>query len=988
MEERTYDVPETETSALNDPLYDTMEGATDFARNSPQRIELSTLQGSHIGWNQSVSAAMDSMYDVPTESSAVNEPFYDSIPSEEDLNGLKQNSAQKNASAPSRGNQARQNQVGDVIMQDLCMYDLPTEEESSVNESLYENMEDINDFEYFSVQPVRQIQSKRKAMKLKQAGGVNMETSEMQHIYDPVNEVRYLDSQCEKDVSLSKSEQKQKMAIEELISTERGYVTSLQLCANDIRNNLKLKQLPDLDVERTFSNIDEVLEVSTRLLQNLEDTVPHQPIQLILISQVFLDFKEDLVNVYKEYCANYETTIVLESNYKQNETLQLEIFNTLTEVVPQSGASTLSFFLVMPVQRIGKYPLLLKQIRENTDPEDNAYPLLQKAEAAVLDANVQINEYKRFKDVANKYIKAEQLTIMEKIARLNKHSIAKKTSRISQLIKHETGFRIKTEDKQYDELEEKFDILRKNIIELKENMETYLKYLEVFLQFKPHEINLDINDEAVLGYQQFSQKLSEEIFPKFKRRLESIVYKPLCILVESLEGPQNLIKKRLDKLLDYEKIQEKISESGDVTYEEKDVMNTYKAINTLLISELPKCCEIATQLLIQILQSFAVCQRDASEDVQKVANGYISELPHSHLPETQFWTVIEDMLQSYDCKLGNYRKTFEATVVPSPVSQANSPESQRRIQSLKTKFGPERLFLVTSDITGNKDLDLSVKRGDIVAVIQEGDTKGNKLRWLVDAEGRRGYVSATKLVQCRLAQDEKLNPQTLIIDDNLERRRHSYQFATPSTHVEKPFKQMSLDGAQQRRLAETLPRQTFQNEMPNRETVKPVLATGGASSTNMSPMPPFQSDKYSCQMSTYINITERDSFTVPTISVQNEETDRHTLQAETDSRERKQFEDLMEMPSSMYSTCSPTPLVKVFAGYDFQARNPHELSLKEGQEVKLLESHDKKGNPEWSLVEVNGHQGYVPSNYLMMTTVSPVMPAARSAHYGWSIPLH
>lgn len=41
---------------------------------------------------------------------------------------------------------------------------------------------------------------------------------------------------------------------------------------------------------------------------------------------------------------------------------------------------------------------------------------------------------------ADKYKKTETLSIKDKINRLNTHSIAKKTARLSQQIKHETGF--------------------------------------------------------------------------------------------------------------------------------------------------------------------------------------------------------------------------------------------------------------------------------------------------------------------------------------------------------------------------------------------------------------------------------------------------------------------------------------------------------------------------------------------------------------------
>ena len=50
--------------------------------------------------------------------------------------------------------------------------------------------------------------------------------------------------------------------------------------------------------------------------------------------------------------------------------------------------------------------------------------------------------------------------------------------------------------------------------------------------------------------------------------------------------------------------------------------------------------------------------------------------------------------------------------------------------------------------------------------------------------------------------------------------------------------------------------------------------------------------------------------------------------------------------------------------YPFIARNDLEVSLTEGHYVKVIEKHDLDGNDEWWLVEVEGHQGYAPANYI------------------------
>lgn len=132
---------------------------------------------------------------------------------------------------------------------------------------------------------------------------------------------------------------------------------------------------------------------------------------------------------------------------------------------PDINATSLTFFLVMPVQRIARYPLLLQTIQKHTDGRQPASGLLQQTVHASIAINCRINEYKRFREVgenlrpgeglflpsapplqqlpvfisADKYKKTEQLSIKEKINRISTHSIAKKTARISQHFKHEAG---------------------------------------------------------------------------------------------------------------------------------------------------------------------------------------------------------------------------------------------------------------------------------------------------------------------------------------------------------------------------------------------------------------------------------------------------------------------------------------------------------------------------------------------------------------------
>uniref|UniRef100_A0A8C6VGL1 Rho guanine nucleotide exchange factor 37 n=1 Tax=Naja naja TaxID=35670 RepID=A0A8C6VGL1_NAJNA len=571
------------------------------------------------------------------------------------------------------------------------------------------------------------------------------------------------------------------------------------------------------------------------------------------VSTLFQELKAEMENVYKIYCGDYDQALLLLDIYSKEPRLQKEIMETLTTTVPHTGASNLSFFLVMPVQRITKYPLLLQKIVENTSDTDSAYGALQAAATAMTDVNANINEYKRRKEIADKYNKAGYLTLRERLARVNTHSIAKKTARLSRLLMHEAGIVPKTEDKEFDKLEEKFQSLASAIIDLKENVACFLDNTEMFLSFKPHEDEVDIETYITQPYCSLAKKLHSTIFPVYKQRLEHLVYKPLCNLSETLRGPQKLIKKRSDKLLDYEEYEEKKNETGSVTYEEEVIMNTYLGINSLLVSELPTFNQVALKWLACILCSFMTLQRDLAKQILHEAEGEIVQLPHRHLSATEFWKMVMDTLNQAEDQLYFLQKKFD-TVLPSPSVQPLSSAEEKKVLLLLNKHGPDKLYQVTSDTGGCKDMDLTLQRGQIVAFLHGMDSKGNTNRWLVDSGGTvREY----------------------------------------------------LGGIQQ------------------------VLTSSGE------------------------------------------------LVAEIlSSSENRQISPLTG-PAPIYSL---PPKPQLIAAYPFTARSNQEVSLQAGQSVTVLEPHDKKGNKEWFLVEVNGQKGYVPSNHLIVLSpqppgwVSPVWP--------------
>ncbi|KAG7277932.1 hypothetical protein CRUP_022102 [Coryphaenoides rupestris] len=573
--------------------------------------------------------------------------------------------------------------------------------------------------------------------------------------------------------------QRQMLAIEELVHTERNYLRLLQVASVTIRSNLQKIQPPLAGLSSMFLHVEEVMDVSSRLLSLLDQKLvkPGDPQYLQTLCDSFLSLSSDIEEYYKEYLANYNQVTNLENVYKQKEALWCEIVKVIKDSAPEVNATSLSFFLVMPVQRIARYPLLLQTIHKHTEPAHPAYARLEEAAHTAIALNWRINEYKRFREVADKYKKTETLSIKDKINRLNSHSIAKKTARLSQFIKHETGMAPKLVDEEFDALEMFFYLLEKGILELHDNVEAYLHHLQ-------------------------------------EKRMRSLIYKPLCSLRDLLAGPRNLIRKRLDKLLDYEMIEAR----PNLNYEEQAIASTYKTINTLLLNELPQ--------------------------FNGLALGMMWSLPHSSLEPGAFWEWVEHAVLEGARNLEHVCCTVEETL-SSPIVQ------------------------VTGAVVGTRDLDLSLGRGELVAIVSPADSRGDKKRWLVDAGGPRGYVPSSKLIRYHQAvEDPPPSPHLMLPVDRAGPRRHSY---SPETRT----------------------------------------------------------------------------LTLPAMS---------------------------------------RPCIQVFVSYDFTARGVREVSVRAGEPVRVLESHDKGGNSQWSLVEAaHGRRGYVPSNYLVHMPTTPIgLPTTPGAMSGYA----
>ncbi|KAG8123698.1 hypothetical protein E2320_019088, partial [Naja naja] len=187
--------------------------------------------------------------------------------------------------------------------------------------------------------------------------------------------------------------------IQELIDTEKSYVKDLsclfQLYLEPLQNETFLTQD---EMESLFGSLPEMLDFQKVFLETLEDGIssccdfstletPSQFRKLLFSLGGSFLYYADHFKLYSGFCANHikvqkpKLIILSRLFWMRNPTKQ--------------HSSTLESFLIKPVQRVLKYPLLLKELVSLTDVESEEHYHLTEALKAMEKVASHINEMQK-----------------------------------------------------------------------------------------------------------------------------------------------------------------------------------------------------------------------------------------------------------------------------------------------------------------------------------------------------------------------------------------------------------------------------------------------------------------------------------------------------------------------------------------------------------------------------------------------------------------
>uniref|UniRef100_A0A8U8ALI9 Dynamin-binding protein n=1 Tax=Geospiza parvula TaxID=87175 RepID=A0A8U8ALI9_GEOPR len=495
--------------------------------------------------------------------------------------------------------------------------------------------------------------------------------------------------------------------IAELLQTEKDYISDLDLCIKEVIQPLRNMQVSagvEDEVVMSRSQLSHVL-----LVDNLRASTS--------VREVFLQIKGPLEDTYKIYCYHHDDAHTMLEYYEKDEELKQHLRGCVQSLKGKPNLMDLGSLLIKPVQRLMKYPLLLRELLNSTPASHPDHEALQHALFTMRTINWNINELKRRKDLVLKYRKNDDdETLKEKFARLNIHSISKKSKRVTSHLKILTRGEPQVKDGTFDKEEKFFQSLEKTVKLCVKNISLYSQHLQVGTGLSA------ICDHKPLGLVCTFQMA----------QLDKLVLTPLSALQALFPSPQKLIQKRYDKLLDYNSyIQRSAGEELELAKKE------YEALNAQLVEELQVFNRAAKKIVLNCLHCFITLLRNII---------FLAEAISVHPP-------------------------CPATTCPCemPLSSFPSPrQTEEHRSKLLATYSTESLYQAKRKCNAAQEFDIDLQEGELVAVVEQKDPFGSTSRWLVDTGILTGYVYSSFLKPYNPAKAQKDVAENGFGDDDFD----------------------------------------------------------------------------------------------------------------------------------------------------------------------------------------------------------------------------
>ncbi|CAJ1079146.1 uncharacterized protein si:dkey-91i10.2 [Xyrichtys novacula] len=187
----------------------------------------------------------------------------------------------------------------------------------------------------------------------------------------------------------SKLRTERKEAILEFLNTESSYGEDLRIIKEEFYCPMQSAGL--LTAEQltvVFSNVQELIDVNDRFTEHLQDSIDQafdqgdEDLLTVYIGEIFLEFV-NMLPAFQTYCLQQSTSVnMLNTLEKEKELLRIFLDVSQNDNTALRRMNLRSF-LMAPLQRVTKYPLLLSRIIKVTPECHPDYSRLREAKSRV-----------------------------------------------------------------------------------------------------------------------------------------------------------------------------------------------------------------------------------------------------------------------------------------------------------------------------------------------------------------------------------------------------------------------------------------------------------------------------------------------------------------------------------------------------------------------------------------------------------------------------
>ena len=351
------------------------------------------------------------------------------------------------------------------------------------------------------------------------------------------------------------------------------------------------------------------------------------------VGDVFNKHLTSMEKVYADYLKNHEAATQKLQQLQKTDKVQVWLKECRNFAHDLTTAWDLDSLLVKPVQRILKYPLLLKELCEVTPENHPDFTALDTAAREMVGVSVRINEMKKRAD------------IVEQVAggvRNRKNSDGRNITKVfrgqREKLKVSVGLSETVQDREYTNVAEKFGLHFFQLQVVMRDVEMYTNDIQIFVN-KFNDFALAIEGHMEVGqiaypeieskWRKFRMSMREmqqtalpdhvsvgstflnHVFPTNLEQLASIrrhVIDPMASLLKLHDGPQKLMQKRSKRLTDYARFRG-LKERGDKPDKKtSDQGEQFIALNATLKEELPRMFAMTGRLVEACLSNFVLLQ--------------------------------------------------------------------------------------------------------------------------------------------------------------------------------------------------------------------------------------------------------------------------------------------------------------------------------------------------------------------------------------------